>query len=186
MSKQTEALKLALNKAFQLGQRYWSWSDSEYSSHWKKADAAKAEFDKLVENTYEAIANDHENPVQIDPSAGTQISKVWWDGDKLMAKPIPLESIYKEPEQPSQQEPFAWADLNTLTAQFNSVNCGTAYRLPGEGRQPLYTSPPASKPWVGLTEEQIAEIAATPCAVAGSYVHTFARAIEAKLLEKNT
>ena len=37
----------------------------------------------------------------------------------------------------------------------------------------------ASKPWVGLTDEQIAEIAATPCAVAGSYVHTFARAIEA-------
>jgi hypothetical protein len=46
-----EALKLALNKAFQLGQRYWSWADSEYSSHWKKADAAKAEFDKLVEDT---------------------------------------------------------------------------------------------------------------------------------------
>ncbi len=43
-------------------------------------------------------------------------------------------------EHPSQQEPFAWADLNALTAQFNSVNCGTAYRMPGEGRQPLYTS----------------------------------------------
>ncbi len=49
-----------------------------------------------------------EKPAQFDPSAGTQISKVWWDGDKLMAKPIPLESIYKEPEQPSQQEPVAW------------------------------------------------------------------------------
>jgi hypothetical protein len=46
-----------------------------------------------------------EKPAQFDPSAGTQISKVWWDGDKLMAKPIPLESIYKEPEQPAQQEP---------------------------------------------------------------------------------
>jgi len=45
-------------------------------------------------------------------------------------------------EHPSQQEPFAWADLNALTAQFNSVNCGTAYRLSGEGRQPLYTAPP--------------------------------------------
>lgn len=83
-----------------------------------------------------------EKPAQFDPSAGTQVSKVWWDGNKLMAKPIPLESIYKEPEQPAQQEPFAWADLNALTAQFNSVNCGTAYRLPGEGRQPLYTSTP--------------------------------------------
>ena len=46
-----EAMKQALNKAFRLGQRYWSWADSEYSSHWKKADAAKAEFDKLVEDT---------------------------------------------------------------------------------------------------------------------------------------
>lgn len=30
-----------------------------------------------------------------------------------------------------------------------------------------------------LTDEQIATIASTPCAVVGSYVHTFARAIEA-------
>ena len=43
-----------------------------------------------------------------------------------------------------------------------------------------------NRTWVGLTDEEIAEIAATPCAVAGSYVHTFARAIEAKLKEKNT
>ena len=48
-----------------------------------------------------------------------------------------------------------------------------------------FRASPASKPWVGLTDEQIAEIASTPCAVAGSYVHTFARAIEAKLREKN-
>ena len=52
-------------------------------------------------------------------------------------KRIDPTSIYKETEQ----EPVAWADLNALTEQFNSVNCGTAYRLPGEGRQPLYTSP---------------------------------------------
>ena len=40
--------------------------------------------------------------------------------------------------------------------------------------------------WVGLTDEEIAEIAATPAAIPGSYVHSFARAIEAKLREKNT
>ena len=49
-----EAMKLALNKAFQLGERYWSWADSEYSSHWKKADVAKAEFDQLVQDTINA------------------------------------------------------------------------------------------------------------------------------------
>lgn len=50
---QTEALKLALKKAFQLGQNYWAWTDSEYSSHWKKADKAKADFEQLVEDTLE-------------------------------------------------------------------------------------------------------------------------------------
>jgi hypothetical protein len=33
-------------------------------------------------------------PVQ-EPLDGTQVSKVWWDGEKLMAKPIPLEDIYQ-------------------------------------------------------------------------------------------
>jgi len=47
----TESIKQALKRAFQLGQKYWSWADSEYSSHWKKADAAKEEFDKLVKDT---------------------------------------------------------------------------------------------------------------------------------------
>ena len=34
-----------------------------------------------------------------------------------------------------------------------------------------------------LTDEEIAKIASTPCAVVGSYVHTFARAIEAAATE---
>jgi hypothetical protein len=32
---------------------------------------------------------------QQEPVDGTQVSKVWWDGEKLMAKPIPLEDIYQ-------------------------------------------------------------------------------------------
>ncbi len=146
-----------------------------------------------------------EKPAQFDPSAGTQISKVWWDGDKLMAKPIPLESIYKEPKQQSHQEPFAWADLNALTEQFNSVNCGTAYRLPGEGRQPLYTSPPpcqtcealartvmldqtshdAQRQWVGLTEEEHTQIAIDCGCMSADWVF-YGAAVERNLKEKNT
>lgn len=34
-----------------------------------------------------------------EPAGGTQVSKVWWDGEKLMAKPIPLDQFYKEPAQ---------------------------------------------------------------------------------------
>ncbi len=33
-------------------------------------------------------------PAQQEPVDGTQVSKVWWDGEKLMTKPIPLEDIY--------------------------------------------------------------------------------------------
>ena len=39
--------------------------------------------------------------------------------------------------------------------------------------------------WQGLKDEEINKIAATPAAIPGSYVHSFARAIEAKLKEKN-
>jgi len=50
---------------------------------------------------------------------------------------------------------------------------------------PLYIPPP-QRPWVGLTDEEIAEIASKPAAIVDSYVHTFARAIEATLRSKNT
>jgi len=83
-----------------------------------------------------------------------------------------------------QQEPVAWAssldfdddDQEIISAKdkgkLGTSNCDI----------PLYTRP---KQWVGLTDEEIAEIAATPCAVVGSYVHAFARALETKLKEKN-
>jgi hypothetical protein len=35
-----------------------------------------------------------------EPADGTQVSKVWWDGEKLMAKPIPLEDIYQPVQEP--------------------------------------------------------------------------------------
>jgi hypothetical protein len=42
-------------------------------------------------------------------------------------------------------QPYGWANLDEVTEQFNSVNCGTVYRLPGEDRSPLYTTPPAQE-----------------------------------------
>lgn len=39
--------------------------------------------------------NARELGLDYDPAGGTQVSKVWWDGEKLMAKPIPLEDIYQ-------------------------------------------------------------------------------------------
>jgi hypothetical protein len=47
----------------------------------------------------EAPVKDNSNyrldPPGLDPVGGTQVSKVWWDGDKLIAKPIPFVEFYK-------------------------------------------------------------------------------------------
>ena len=64
MTTKDEALRMALKKAFDLGKRYWSWADSEYSSHWKKADVAKEQFDQLIDDTIrEVLAQPEQEPV---------------------------------------------------------------------------------------------------------------------------
>ena len=49
---------------------------------------------------------------------------------------------------------------------------------------PLYTTPP-QRTWVGLTDEELQPIADEYRILFGSWVEDFARAIEAKLKEKN-
>ena len=49
----------------------------------------------------------------------------------------------------------------------------------------LYTSPPAQRTWVSLTEDEISLIVAE-CSLVSPSDHYFAEAIEAKLKEKNT
>jgi hypothetical protein len=86
-----------------------------------------------------------------------------------------------------ETEPVAWANLNALTEQINSVNCGTVYRLPSEaeGRQPLYTAPP-QREWVGLTDDEYELMAEKR--VTNYFFNTldYAHDIETKLKEKNT
>ena len=57
--------------------------------HLSETEFLKAEL-KRLQDDMQALAA----PVQ-EPVDGTQVSKVWWDGEKLMAKPIPLEDIYQ-------------------------------------------------------------------------------------------
>ena len=91
-------------------------------------------------------------------------------------------------------EPVAWV-APEFWEHLERVNCGTAYRLPGEGRTPLYTHPPKQEPvidksaakriatqigwapkreWQGLTEEALYEIfdaaddGSSPCGVCGA------------------
>lgn len=47
----SEELRAALKRAYNLGQTYWQQADSEYSSHWKKADVTAATFRQLVDDT---------------------------------------------------------------------------------------------------------------------------------------
>ena len=86
-------------------------------------------------------------------------------------------------EQLAQQEPVAWRVKVETTFRDGSVNIGYQVRNEKMSRhdEPLYTSPPAQRTWVGLTDNEIALTHA-------DYPHPqgFARAIEAKLKEKNT
>jgi hypothetical protein len=86
-----------------------------------------------------------------------------------------------------EQDPFeywnaveGWVKIDEVREHFKSVNCGTIYKKPGEGRVPLYAAPP-QRPWVGLTDEDRQALAAEQ--------HSWeclCSAVEAKLKEKNT
>jgi hypothetical protein len=67
-----------------------------------------------------------------------QVTKVWWDGEKLMAEPIDPASVYKEAVQPATeessavqpapvQEPVAWVEYETGNHTKRPQNCGTGY-----------------------------------------------------------
>ena len=101
---------------------------------------------------------------------GRIIEKAYKAINKSLAEqPTPVEDPHK------QQEPVAWMWKDgTVTTDPDRAD-GTW--------TPLYTSPPASKPWVGLTQQDI-DIAFDDTQEGGGF-DDFARAIEAKLKEKN-
>jgi hypothetical protein len=55
----SEELRAALKRAYNLGQTYWQQADSEYSSHWKKADVTQATFRQLVDDTLAAFEKEN-------------------------------------------------------------------------------------------------------------------------------
>ena len=98
--------------------------------------------------------------------------------------------------QALETEPFeywnaveGWVKIDEVREHFDAVGCATIYKSAGEGRTPLYTAPP-KREWVGLTEPELHEINPTWPAPGQQWdyedVLAFARAIEAKLKEKNT
>ena len=84
-------------------------------------------------------------------------------------------------KQRHEQEPVAWFSPsgNLYKTRFHAAANGEQVVTP------LYTTPP-QRTWVGLTNNDLQPIAEEYRILFGSWVHDFARAIEAKLKEKNT
>ena len=88
-----------------------------------------------------------------------------------------------------KQEPVAWCVLEPwLSGKFEAQDCFSDVALDANvGWVPLYTTPQPQREWVGLTDEEIV-LVCVECA-ASAHRHddiNYARAIEAKLKEKNT
>ena len=94
-------------------------------------------------------------------------------------------------EQPAQQEPVAYAVYHRMGGS-KSLHWHEQHSPDGDANEyqllPLYASPQAQRTWVGLTDEQIDSIVAMSCKKDSSHLDAarVARAIEAKLEEKNT
>ena len=75
--------------------------------------------DKKAENARE-LGLDYE------PADGTQVSKVWWDGEKLIAKPIPLEDFYLPASGCTRSHPHenmnSMCELRTEIARLRNEN----------------------------------------------------------------
>ena len=100
-------------------------------------------------------------------------------------------------EQPAQQEPVAHCEAGpeycpVCHKELNpepAIYPDEAYEM-GLEEVAFYTSPPASKPWVGLTDEEIEDIWNSYCDEMGEAsindAPDIARAVESALRSKNT
>ncbi|CAB5223319.1 hypothetical protein UFOVP382_27 [uncultured Caudovirales phage] len=107
------------------------------------------------------------------------------DGDLIVVDlpqvPTGGGGIFKD-EQPEPLEYWnaveGWVKIDEVRQHFDAAGCGTIYKTGGEGRVPLY----AAREWVGLTDADIDDVQYN---VDCRLYRDYARAIEAKLKEKN-
>jgi len=100
--------------------------------------------------------------------------------------------------EPAQQEPVAWCVINNgeiigePTLYLDGAEEILAGQIEGCGSEiaPLYTSPPAQRTWVGLTDEKIARVVSlagfAPDWVEAHIAIQIVRVLEAELKEMNT
>ena len=97
-----DELKLAFQKAFQMGQDYWYYADHEFESYNKKSDAIRAKFNEMVKETIEeALAQPEQEPVlwmMPDGNTADKWALQFYGGQK--GKPL-----YTTPPAPSPVQP---------------------------------------------------------------------------------
>jgi len=117
------------------------------------------------------------------------------------SKAVEAITAIKEALAQPEQEPVAWEQFypdigkpqlkQELVAIYRAGQAkGERFHVEflkemGDDEVLLYTTPP-KRPWVGLTNEEIKVIHFDLCNTVGSDYKTVARAVEAKLKEKNT
>jgi hypothetical protein len=144
----------------------------------QRMEAVSAALDKKAENARE-LGLDYEPVCNKDPQG-------CWNVRCQLGK--------KCKNAPAQQEPVAWAISYDGKTPYAIWPDGDGALLDLEVKRqggttcklPLYTSPPAQRTWVRLTNNELQPIANEYRILFGSWVEDFARAIEAKLKEKNT
>ena len=73
-----DELKLAFQKAFQMGQDYWYYANHEFESYNKKSDAIRAKFNEMVKETIEeALAQPEQEPVAWDNCRAERMCRSW-------------------------------------------------------------------------------------------------------------
>ena len=122
---------------------------------------AQQALDKMAENAREL-------GIQMQPKE----PRAWFTVDELNAwADKKLKENPQWAEQPAQQEPVAWMTKTRSVWKTKADETDT----------PLYTSPPAQRIWVGLTDEEFQWIYDHGRTPAGMM-----ELVEAKLKEKNT
>ncbi len=124
--------------------------------------------DEALKLALEALEGQQpENPFSVESKAITAIKQA-------LAAPV--------------QEPVAWINAEKRTFEWNGPVLWNTPTVAVLDKIPLYTTPPAAqRQWVGLTDEEAKKaFAEHNCDISKDLAGILARAIKAKLKEKNT
>jgi hypothetical protein len=151
---------------------------NEFNPDWDTQAVLVEEIQRMAKRIEELEAKDE--PYALEASM--------FSNDRVKVDPVTGNVSIGTPQQEAKDEPVAWRAWVSKFPQGTGsdwVYVTKPIMKDSVHNQPLYTTPP-QRTWVGLTDEEIVLIVAE---CAASHQHTdihFARAIEAKLKEKNT